>query len=125
MSSHRIQLLRLHAFHRQGGLCYYCGVRMWLSSPCELVEHPHKSKQAARLRCTAEHLEPRSAGGRDTEYNIAAACSHCNHTRHRRKAPPPPTVYRQEVQRRMAKGRWHVPWVYKHGLFVVRPGDEK
>jgi 5-methylcytosine-specific restriction endonuclease McrA len=122
MPSNRIQLLRLQAFRRQGGLCCYCDVRMWLSSPSELVGHTLTAGAAARLRCTAEHLAPRGEGGQDTECNIAAACAHCNHTRHKRKTPPPPTVYRQEVQRRVAKRRWHVRWVFEHEL-VLRPRE--
>lgn len=31
-----IASLRLQTFHRQGGRCCYCGVRMWLASPSEL-----------------------------------------------------------------------------------------
>lgn len=116
MPSNRIQLLRLHAFQRQEGLCCYCGVRMWLRSPSELVGATKTAAAAAKLRCTAEHLQPQSEGGRDTDSNIAAACAHCNHTRHKRKKPPNPTVYREDVRRRVARGSWHVTWVFDQGL---------
>jgi 5-methylcytosine-specific restriction endonuclease McrA len=114
-SRNRIQCLRQKAFNRQGGLCCYCGVRMWLNSPAELTE-PKWATAASRLRCTAEHLEPQSEGGQDTAANIAAACAHCNQTRHKRKEPPKPAVFREEVRRRVERGSWHVRWVFESGL---------
>lgn len=63
--------------------------------------------QALRLKCTAEHLEPRKDGGGDARVNIAAACLHCNSNRHRRKQVPDPNAYRHYVQKQLSKGRWH------------------
>jgi len=117
-SHHRIQCLRLQAFKRQEGLCYYCGIRMWLSSPEELPGPPRKSAAVAKLRCTAEHLTPQSEGGRDTTSNIVAACAHCNQTRHKRKQPPAPPAYREEVRRRVARGSWHASWVFDQKLLL-------
>ena len=114
-SRNRIQSLRRQAFNRQGGRCCYCNVRMWAQLPAELTGSKCGAV-AGRLRCTAEHLEPRSEGGPDTASNIAAACAHCNHTRHKRKKPPEPAVYREEVRRRVARGGWHVRWVFESGL---------
>ena len=114
-SSHRIQSLRRQAHERQAGRCYYCGVRMWLVSLEELPGVP-TTAAAAKLRCTAEHLVAQAEGGRDTPANIAAACAHCNHTRHKRKVPPEPAAYRQQVRRRVERGAWHHPWVFSHGL---------
>jgi 5-methylcytosine-specific restriction endonuclease McrA len=84
------------AFDRQDNACYYCGLPMWLGSPPGPV----------LLRCTAEHLRPRSEGGGDSPSNIVAACLHCNRTRHKRKQPPDPEHYRTEVRRRLKRGGW-------------------
>lgn len=119
-SSHRIKSLRRQAFKRQGGLCCYCGARMWLSSPDELP-CPLPSSAAARLKCTAEHLVPRSEGGTNTPANIVAACAHCNHTRHKRNVPPSPSVYRQQVTKRVQAGSWHYRWMHAAGLIGAAP----
>lgn len=114
--NHRIQSLRRQAFERQEGRCYYCDVRMWLTSPAELSGAPKKPSAWPRLRCTAEHLLAQSKGGRDTLDNIAAACALCNHTRHKRKRPPEPKAYQAEVRQRMKRGAWHQEWVHQRGL---------
>lgn len=91
-----------------------------------LLRRPHVA--ARRLQCTAEHLVPRSDGGRESATNIVAACAHCNHTRHRQKRPPEPPQYRAQVRRRVALGGWHHPWIFDRGLLrssghkVDRPG---
>ena len=92
----QIQRSRKAAFDRQDGKCYYCGLRMWLDGPAG----------PSALRCTAEHLTPRSEGGGDGSSNIAAACLHCNQTRHKRKKPPEPDCYRAEVRKRVNRGAW-------------------
>lgn len=106
------QLLRSRqlAFNRQGGKCYYCGISMWLAC----------SGGPPRLRCTAEHLKARSEGGSNEPENIVAACAHCNQTRHKRKHPPLPSDFRQEVQRRVQRGGWHPTWVFRSGLLNAR-----
>lgn len=119
-SSNRIKVLRSQAFERQSGRCYYCCVRMWLFSPAELPGVPGKLTAWPKLRCTAEHLLPQSEGGRDTPSNIAAACAHCNQTRHKRKLPPKPAAYIKQVRRRVASGRWHDRWVFYMGLAAAR-----
>ena len=87
----KIKNLRLQAFQHQDGRCWYCNVHMWLSTPAELPGIP---KRAARLlQCTAEHLIAQRDGGQDLANNVVAACAHCNHTRHKRKNPPPPNAY--------------------------------
>lgn len=101
------------AFDRQGGHCFYCGFPMWLSG----AGHP------PRLRCTAEHLVPRSQGGTDRPGNIVAACAHCNGTRHKRKCPPEPAKYRDDVMRRIKQGRWHPAWVHRRSP-VEGPDDK-
>lgn len=92
----KIQRSRQIAFNRQGGKCYYCGLRMWL----------YGATGPTQLLCTAEHLIARSEGGTKALSNIVAACRHCNQTRHKRKNPPPPDRYQTEVQRRIARGGW-------------------
>lgn len=99
----KLQRLRTRAFLAQGGLCFYCGIPMWLHSPTELGIKP---RTARPLRCTAEHVVPRQDGGRDTQENIVAACLHCNLRRHKRKTPPPADVFRALVHRRLARGKW-------------------
>ena len=114
----RIQSLRNHAFRAQQGRCFYCGVGMWLVSPDELPGGSSRlsAASAARLKCTAEHLLPRSECGRDIAENIVAACAHCNWTRHKRKRPPTPDAYRVEVGQRVARGSWHHGWVFERKL---------
>jgi 5-methylcytosine-specific restriction endonuclease McrA len=109
----KLQRSRQLAFQHQGGKCFYCEATMWLEGP----------PGARSLRCTAEHLIPRSEGGGDGPDNIVAACARCNHTRHKRKRPPTPAVYRQEVQRRVSRGGWHPRWVFQRGLVSRRLPD--
>lgn len=76
----------------------------------EFVERYHLTVALARLlRATAEHLDARQDGGRDTAANIAAACLHCNSTRHKGRpcSAPSPAQYRKRVQARIAAGKWH------------------
>lgn len=74
------KILRLEAAERQNYLCYWCGRRMFIKG--EVEWNAYRSR-----RLTAEHLVPRSRGGRDVPGNIVAACNGCNQ---RRGAPPPP-----------------------------------
>ena len=100
--------LRSTAFSRQAGCCYYCGLPMWTTDPRSFADqHGLTLRQARLLQCTAEHLLPRQDGGRDSEANIAAACCHCNRTRHRRQSALDPERYRRLVQSRMAHQAWH------------------
>jgi 5-methylcytosine-specific restriction endonuclease McrA len=119
----RIQSLRRRAFERQHGLCCYCHAPMWLSSPAELPARAPTAREAGRLLCTAEHLTARADGGRNNSGNIAAACLHCNRTRHRRKRPPDVDQYREEVSKRMARRGWHPDWVHiaiRHAVLLLR-----
>lgn len=114
----RTQVLRRQAFHRQSGRCWYCSVRMWLASPKEL-SRPGAAASAVKLRCTAEHLVAQCEGGGHTAQNIVAACAHCNHTRHKRKVPPAPDAYREEIRRRTRRGAWHPRWVFEQQLLQM------
>lgn len=57
------------ARQEQGNKCYYCQVEM--SDSCS----------GLRTACTAEHLTPRSWGGKACRRNIKAACWACNQKR--------------------------------------------
>lgn len=115
-SKNRIKVLRQRAFERQGGLCCYCGVRMWLNDPGELPGVPHEPAAWAKLQCTAEHLKARSEGGGNTTEDIAAACARCNHTRHKWRTVLEPSAYAGVVAQQMRRGTWHRRWVFRLGL---------
>jgi hypothetical protein len=108
----QLQRSRDHAYLAQDGRCYYCSAPMWLHVPEELTApFPHlDGEDVLRLRCTAEHLQPRSKGGKHGRRNIVAACLHCNSARHGLYAVAldPPT-YRQKVQSNMRAGLWQPP----------------
>jgi hypothetical protein len=107
LSKKTLKTLRIRSFHAQRGRCYYCGGPMWLSSPDELGLRPRSSRP---YQCTAEHLQARQDGGKDVAGNVVAACHLCNLRRHQRPTPAPPAeVYRVQVQRRVAQGKWHLP----------------
>lgn len=102
-----ITSLRQVAYRAQLGRCFYCSAPMWEDEPTEFVARYRVSRSLAfLLRCTAEHLDPKSCGGRDSIGNIVAACWFCNQTRHRAHTPLGPERYRQKVQSRVARGRW-------------------
>jgi hypothetical protein len=111
---------RRKAFQNQAGRCYYCGSIMWLNGQKEdfAVKHKIPVAEAAKLKCTAEHLEARCDGGGNSKSNIVAACLFCKNGRHRRKKPPAPNNYRELIQKRLKKGKWH-PKVMHH--LVARP----
>lgn len=69
----RIKALRLAAYHRQKGRCWWCGEAM-------VLEPENHGGQPDRL-CTAEHLMPSSVGGRTNRSNVVAACRVCNNGR--------------------------------------------
>lgn len=105
---HRILKLRLAAFERQNGHCYYCDWPMWLSNSAGFAtSHSLTDRQTSWLQATAEHLQPHSEGGCTTSVNIVAACLHCNTRRHGRRKPLSPDTYKALVARRLERGRWH------------------
>jgi 5-methylcytosine-specific restriction endonuclease McrA len=104
MSNKRLKTLRVYAFHAQAGLCFYCGLPMWLSSPDELGLRPRSSRA---YQCTAEHLQARQDGGKDVADNVVAAHTRCNQGRHKRPgSAPSPDAFRALVQRRIEGGKW-------------------
>ena len=105
--SHALQALRRAAAESQDNLCYYCRCPMWHSDVRHFSETFGLSEpQAQLLQCTAEHLQAKRDGGRNTKTNVVAACRFCNTRRHARPKPLEPDRYRQLVQRRLASGRW-------------------
>jgi len=99
--------LRRKKMVAQGGRCFYCSLPMWDEALGHCLPVNCKTGGLPKvLRCTAEHLHPRSEGGANTADNIVAACLFCNNSRHRRKRPLSPEAHRAHVQQRMAAGRW-------------------
>ena len=99
---------RAIAFSHQNGHCYYCDQPMWNEKPHKFSsDYSITLPQTKRFQCTGEHLIPHQDGGTSAQKNIVAACWFCNQQRHRRKSDPNPTQYRNYVQHRMNKGRWH------------------
>ncbi len=106
--SSKLSKPRSEAFRKQAGLCYYCQKPIWLDDKEGFaVQHAISAAEAERFRCTAEHLKARCDGGGDEQSNIVAACLFCNQARHQRKRPPSPSQYKEHVQRRLNKGKWH------------------
>ena len=114
--------LRIDAFVRQAGRCYYCTVLMWIDDGVSFArKHGLSSRVARCLKCTAEHLLARRDGGRDSRDNIVAACLFCNLRRHRgRTKAPTPRAYRTRVRHRLERGRWHFPQVLRRGLIRLQ-----
>ncbi|MNY53348.1 HNH endonuclease [compost metagenome] len=76
MGQNHLQSLRSAACRAQRGLCFYC-------------------LQPMRGDVTAEHLQARCDGGKDTRENIVAAHRLCNSRRHQLfpVEPPGPMAY--------------------------------
>lgn len=107
MARTALQKIRTQKYEAQGGRCYYCERLMW--TDCARVfagRFGISVRKAAQLRCTAEHLVARCDGGRVSDGNIAAACLHCNSTRHRAKRPLSPDAFKRKAQARVTCGRW-------------------
>jgi 5-methylcytosine-specific restriction endonuclease McrA len=109
--------IRISAFDRQHGRCFYCVLPMWKDDAKSFaVRYKITVDQAKQFQCTAEHLHARQDGGKNTSANIVAACIFCNRQRHKRKAAPSPEQHKQRVQARMANKRWHSKAVHTSGL---------
>lgn len=99
--------LRAQAASRQSFRCIYCRCPVWHGDPGPFrARFGLSAKQAQFFQCTAEHLEARRDGGLNVGANIAAACWHCNQTRHRSTRPLAPAEFGQRAQRRASKGGW-------------------
>lgn len=116
----RYRSARNAAFHRQGGLCHYCGLSMWLiDQRGYALAYGLTLRQAARLQATAEHLVARQNGGGNGP-NIVAACRHCNEYRHKHRphGAPDADLYRKHVRRQVDRQRWH-PLDVVHALHAA------
>lgn len=121
MASHKhLQKLRQRAFHQQGGYCHYCRFRMWCNAPTELTENPVPLKAWSDLKCTAEHLQARCEGGRETPENIVAACARCNRNRHKLPAKPEPETFFEWVSRQVSKEGYHAKVVHRAAEILHR-----
>ena len=107
-----IKKLRLSAFLKQNGCCFYCGFPMWERGQASLFaqSYPLPSKLIDLCQSTAEHLQARQDGGRDSRNNIAAACKHCNASRHRGRADQAPSPSKYKSQIRAQVKHWHPAW---------------
>lgn len=102
-----IAKLRITAAQQQNFRCFYCNLPMWEGDPRYFISTYQLSPRKARLlRCTAEHLHPKSEGGKNTPDNIVAACTFCNHSRHKSPNPMDPARYKKHVLKRMQRGKW-------------------
>ena len=121
----QISRYREAAAERQAGRCFYCGVLMCRDNPISFAASFGLGlSHVVRLSCTAEHLIARQDGGGNSVSNIAAACLHCNRTRHRLKHPPDPVAYRRMVNRSVQAGQWHRKKVFEAGL-ICRMNDPR
>ena len=59
-----------YAWEKTGGLCWYCGARLYYREEAD-------TKVKKRLVFTADHLHPRAHGGRGRA-NKVPACKDCN-----------------------------------------------
>lgn len=99
---------RSTSYYQQQGLCIYCEKPMWLDDIKAFAKQQSiTTGQAKQSKCTAEHLIPKSEGGKNEQRNIAAACLFCNQTRHKSKHPLDPIKYKKRVMSRVAKDRWN------------------
>lgn len=102
--------LRHRAFIAQSGCCIYCDRHMWEKNPEAFARTYRLSvRQAQAFQCTAEHLQAKQDGGKDSDRNIVAACRYCNQHRHLRKQPPDPLAHRERVQKLLNNGKWFLP----------------
>lgn len=97
----KLKKIRLLKFREQDGRCYYCDRQMW--EACDGSNTENRSN----LICTAEHLQARRDGGRDSASNIVAACKWCNSRRHARPTSLGAAGYKHHVQRRLKQGKWY------------------
>jgi hypothetical protein len=107
-SKNTLKNLRKQAAEQQGWRCFYCRLPMWEThSQGFIVHYGLSAGLAKRFRCTAEHVDARSDGGKDVASNIVAACLFCNTTRHKAKHPVDAAKHAAIVRSRLEKGRWH------------------
>jgi hypothetical protein len=90
---------------------------MWANSALQFCRTFGVSLPEARaFQCTAEHLQARQDGGDNSQKNIAAACWLCNQRRHKRSVALKPDEFRQLVQFRVARKKWHISRAFEAGV---------
>ncbi|GHF12565.1 hypothetical protein GCM10017044_03160 [Kordiimonas sediminis] len=65
MASNRKKMIRVRLIFEQGGLCYYCGIRIIIGD-----NHPRAA--------TLDHIVPLGLGGTNKLSNLVMACRSCN-----------------------------------------------
>ena len=107
MSSKRTARLRKAAARKQAHRCYYCGVLMADNVIPNIWQELNLPLEHANwLRCTAEHLVPKSAGGNLCESNIVAACMYCNNKRSQHRGLSH-QQYKEYVKNELRMNRWY------------------
>jgi len=115
---------RKQAFSEQDGRCYYCKFPMWIKDQEGFaLKHKISVSEAKKFQCTAEHLQARCDGGGNEKKNIVAACRYCNENRHKRKKPPVPYRYKEMIQNRIKKKKWH-PISQHHLVSYIKSNKE-
>jgi 5-methylcytosine-specific restriction endonuclease McrA len=64
------RIKRQYVWEKTGGLCWYCGARLYYREQAD-------TEMKKRLIFTADHLHPRAHGGRGRA-NKVPACKYCN-----------------------------------------------
>ncbi len=80
--------------------CYYCGLPMGGNGSPYAKAIP---SEKIRLLVTAEHLQARQDGGKESRANIVAAHGVCNHCHHKAKITKSPAQFAIRVKSRVAK----------------------
>ena len=111
----KVQKLRQSAFQRQNGCCFYCGNPMWERRQASLFgqQHPLPPSLLDLCQSTAEHLQAKQDGGKDSRNNIAAACKYCNAIRHQGRTgqAPSPDTHKAQIRARAKRGQGHPAWL--------------
>jgi len=124
--SKSIKNKRHAAYVAQSCRCFYCTAPMWEGGPDQFaLKYGITLRQARLLCCTAEHLTPRSEGGSNAAENIAAACLHCNRTRHRAHKPLASHAYLRLVRSRVREAAGcRTGWRGWSGDADLRPAEQ-
>jgi 5-methylcytosine-specific restriction endonuclease McrA len=69
---HQVRI-KADVFHRDGGVCHYCGRNLSLAYYPNGVKFPDSA--------TVDHLLEKSKGGKFVPDNLVCCCDHCNRKR--------------------------------------------
>jgi len=102
---------RIRAYWAQDQRCTWCDCFVWEATLETIIAFEARIgrviRRPDRIRCTAEHLLPRSLGGTDTQANIHAACAFCNQMRDALPCGRWPDDYRAHVRLAVARRKWN------------------